>query len=500
MNTQWTLEKAKKAFDEVGLILKAKVYKNTKEHMEYECKECGFIGTKPLTKVNHRKQGCKICGKAKGAKSRRMTIDELKEKFVTLEAELITTEYHKRDLPLKFKCLLCDDIGERTYASVFNSKLACLSCGHKLKIKNKTKYTIEVAKKVFLEIGLELLEEHYLSFHEDMKYRCLDCDYKGEKSLSVAKAEKGCPKCAGIIPLTYDEVKDLFNEFELNLEEEEYINARTGMKYTCLKCGKQGTKTADSLKAGKGCKGCSTIETSTNQRLPYEVVKTLVESIGWTLLSRSYEGNSKKLHMKCEKGHDVFTNLNNVRNGKRCKKCSGLESPSLEERISVFFNLNLDLIEKEYKNGNTPLKYKCLECGYFGDKTWKSARNGFGCLACSPSSIGEERIANWLKLNNIPHKRQFRIAECRNKKTLPFDFAILNKEDQLVKLIEFDGEQHFTARDYFGGEKAFIKRQENDKIKDIFCLNNNLSLLRISFLEVNQIEGILDKELGLINI
>lgn len=129
MDTQWTLEKAKKAFDEVGLILKAKFYKNTKEHMEYECKECGFIGTKQLTKVNYRKQGCKICGKAKGAKSRRMTIDELKEKFVTLEAELITTEYHKRDLPLKFKCLLCDEIGERTYASVFNSKLACLSCG-----------------------------------------------------------------------------------------------------------------------------------------------------------------------------------------------------------------------------------------------------------------------------------------------------------------------------------------------------------------------------------
>ncbi|MCP1158182.1 hypothetical protein [Bacillus infantis] len=491
MDIKWTLEKAKKAFDEVGLILKETEYKNTKEYMEYECKQCGFVGTKQLTKVHHRKQGCKICGKAKGAKSRRVSIDQLKEKFAELEAELLSTEYEKKDLPLKFKCLLCEEIGERTYASVFNSKLACLECGHKLRIMNKTKHTIEDANDIFLSLGLELLEDKYVSSNKEMKYRCLDCNYEGIKSLTVAKTKKGCPKCAGIIPLEFEEVKELFFDFDLRLEEEVYINARTGMKYTCLKCGKQGTKTTDSLKAGKGCKGCSTIETSTKQRLPYDTVKKLVENIGWTLISESYKGNQKKLHMKCDKEHDVFINLNNFRNGKRCIKCSGMESPSLEDRKAEFLKLNLELLEEDYKNSKTPLKYRCLECDYIGEKTWKSARNGFGCLACSPSSMGEERIANWLILNDIPHKRQFRIAECRNKKTLPFDFAILDSKEQLVKLIEFDGEQHFNSRDFFGGEVAFLKRQENDQIKNKFCHENKIELIRISYLEVNNIEIIL---------
>ncbi|RIW28665.1 hypothetical protein D3H55_21050 [Bacillus salacetis] len=175
MDTQWTHEKAKKAFDEVGLTLKSAEYKNTKEPMEYECKACGHNGTKPLTKVHHRKQGCSSCGKAKGAKSRRMSIDDLKRIFMDKEAELLSDEYYKRNSPLEFKCLLCEEVGERSYASVKNSKLACLSCGHQLRIQNKTKHSIEEARKVFLELGLELMEEKYSSFDTDMKYKCLDC-------------------------------------------------------------------------------------------------------------------------------------------------------------------------------------------------------------------------------------------------------------------------------------------------------------------------------------
>jgi hypothetical protein len=83
--------------------------------------------------------------------------------------------------------------------------------------------------------------------------------------------------CAGIIPLTFDEVNKMFNEYELKLEETEYVNARTGMKYTCLRCGYQGSKSADNLKKSKGCKGCATIENSNNQRTPYHEVKKIIE-------------------------------------------------------------------------------------------------------------------------------------------------------------------------------------------------------------------------------
>lgn len=73
---------------------------------------------------------------------------------------------------------------------------------------------------------------------------------------------------------------------------------------------------------------------------------------------------------------------------------------------------------------------------------------------------------------------------CKNKTSLRFDFCTYSEEDK-IKLIEFDGIQHFKPFKRFGGEEGFIKRQERDKIKDIFCINNNIPLLRIRYDEID---------------
>ena len=56
--------------------------------------------------------------------------------------------------------------------------------------------------------------------------------------------------------------------------------------------------------------------------------------------------------------------------------------------------------------------------------------------------------------------------------------------------IEYDGEQHFKPLKHFGGEKDLTERQENDKIKTNYCLENKISLLRIRYDE--DIEQALD--------
>jgi hypothetical protein len=48
--------------------------------------------------------------------------------------------------------------------------------------------------------------------------------------------------------------------------------------------------------------------------------------------------------------------------------------------------------------------------------------------------------------------------------------------------IEFDGEQHFREHKLWGEEKL-IKTQTNDQIKNIFCIENNIKLIRIKFNE-----------------
>lgn len=57
--------------------------------------------------------------------------------------------------------------------------------------------------------------------------------------------------------------------------------------------------------------------------------------------------------------------------------------------------------------------------------------------------------------------------------------------------IEFDGEQHYIPKDYFGGEKRLLETQINDKIKNEYCKENNIRLIRIKYDQ--KIENILNK-------
>ena len=64
-------------------------------------------------------------------------------------------------------------------------------------------------------------------------------------------------------------------------------------------------------------------------------------------------------------------------------------------------------------------------------------------------------------------------------------------------LIEYDGRQHFEISEYFGGYEGFINTKIRDTIKNIYCRNNNIDLLRIPYWEFDNIENILIDKLNL---
>lgn len=77
------------------------------------------------------------------------------------------------------------------------------------------------------------------------------------------------------------------------------------------------------------------------------------------------------------------------------------------------------------------------------------------------------------------------------KKQLPFDFAIF-KKDQLISLIEYDGEQHFKPVEIFGGEEGFKNQKMRDEVKDAYCIENEIPLLRIAYFDFDRIDEILN--------
>ena len=77
------------------------------------------------------------------------------------------------------------------------------------------------------------------------------------------------------------------------------------------------------------------------------------------------------------------------------------------------------------------------------------------CGLCSHKhSKGEEKIISILSELNIDFEVEKTFNDCINPKTqrkLPFDFYLPNYNT----CIEYDGEQHFEPKQYFGGEETF---------------------------------------------
>ena len=106
---------------------------------------------------------------------------------------------------------------------------------------------------------------------------------------------------------------------------------------------------------------------------------------------------------------------------------------------------------------------------------------GNGCPQCQESK-GERQVRQWLENKNIIYTYQKTFKDCKYIKVLPFDFYI----SKYHACIEYDGKQHFEPVDFAGrGEEwalqQFEKTQYHDKIKNQYCKNNNITLLRIPY-------------------
>lgn len=93
------------------------------------------------------------------------------------------------------------------------------------------------------------------------------------------------------------------------------------------------------------------------------------------------------------------------------------------------------------------------------------------------NSKGEKQISEILEKLNIKFKREYKFDNCKNINVLSFDFYLPDYNF----CIEYDGKQHYEPNDFFGGINSFEKIKHNDKIKNEYCKNNNIHLIRIRY-------------------
>ena len=194
----------------------------------------------------------------------------------------------------------------------------------------------------------------------------------------------------------------------------------------------------------------------------------------------------------------------------RVKSCGCLTKDSARNNIVDITNQKFGMLTV-IKRVDKPAYITCemgawwlcrCDCGNEKIASYGSLKSGTvkscGCLI----SNGERLIREILIKNNVIFETQFQFNDLVSPITnrhLKFDFAIFNRFRELYCLIEFDGNQHYYgtrfSNDSAVNKEKFERLKLYDHLKNSYCLEHNIRLLRIPFFDLNNIEMILDKNL-----
>jgi len=268
----------------------------------------------------------------------------------------------------------------------------------------------------------------------------------------------------------------------------EYENMR---QYINIICPKHGifNQQISMHKIGQGCPGCKKDKLSQHWSHNINDVKEKFIKIHGDKYDYSnfveYIGTDVHIDIKCYK-HGLFKQTpHNHLNGQGCPECFK-EIKNKEKRLGLenFIEMSNKVHKKIYNydcviytTNKSKIKIICPNHGYFYQRP-NNHLMGEGCPHCKISK-GEKEIMSYLSTNNVIYIHEKIFDDCVYKNKLPFDFYL----PEYNTCIEYDGIQHFESIDFFGGISVLKDTKKRDKIKNEYCENNNIKLLRIKYTE-----------------
>lgn len=255
----------------------------------------------------------------------------------------------------------------------------------------------------------------------------------------------------------------------------EYKNNKTKVKITCSTHGVFEQTPGNHINKKSGCPSCVKLKKYTTQEFINKAKKIHEEKYDYSLVN--YVNSRTKIKIICPK-HGVFKQSPAIHlYGIGCLDCSGKNKRTVEEFVKEAKKIHgekYDYSLVEYNNGDSKVKIICPTHGVF-KQTPRNHLHNQQCPICNISK-GELFIKNFLEENKITYKQQYSFPTCKYKYILRFDFYLPDHN----LCIEYDGIQHFKPVDYFGGVKALNESKKRDEIKNNFCENNNIKLIRIN--------------------
>lgn len=239
------------------------------------------------------------------------------------------------------------------------------------------------------------------------------------------------------------------------------------------------------------CKKCQSIRKSEsarnadkgNKKYYYNRLVEYCKQHGGIVLEDEWTRAKDQYHFKCGNSeHPIFvTTADALYSGEHwCPYCSGRAGDFQSELATLCKEKDGELLS-EYKGAGNYVTVRCNKHNYIWNILPNNIKKGRWCPICN-MGFNEKVVWDYLKNMQCNFDIQYEFDDLigENNEKLRYDFGILNKNDELVYLVEVDDEEHKDR--HLGNSPRQIQRQkaiQRDKIKDKYCVDNNIPLYRM---------------------
>ena len=373
---------------------------------------------------------------------RRITYDKIRRAFEERGYKLLSTEDVNCNTKLAYICLKHQNMGIQYIDwAHFSRGKGCKYCGQENKRNGREKNLEDYNAKELVESkGLEFVKITRENSKLCIYYICPKHRYAGIQKTSLESIRRmtvGCPYCIGRNKTTESFKKELFNINPNIRVKGEYIDAKTPIECECLIDHTIWFPIPNRVLCGYGCPECGRIASNKNST----------------------------------KSNDMFVCQLNA--------------------------INPDIIPlQEYIQAKIPIWVMCKKCGYKWQATPDHLLHSGCCPECS-ATPNEIKLGNILTDLGYTIERQKKYDDCRDQLPLPFDIYI----QELNILVEYDGEQHYMPVNFGGisdeeAEENLLKVQYHDAIKNEYCKNHDIPLIRVPYWEKHNIKEFIIMQLN----
>lgn len=406
----------------------------------------------------------------------------------------ITTKYIDGDHKVGCQCIKCGYEWDAFPYSLLSGNTSCKPCRlekrklpYEDKIKNLSNYK---CSKIF-----DFLGEEYINSVCFIKIKCKTCGYEHSVRYQDLPKLQSCIQCTRNNQLTTEEIflKRFYNENPHAKDiilKSKFINNSTKIDCECKICGYTwSNRPIDLLE--HGCRLCSAKERNGKYAIGYEECKKQVhEKFPHIKFVNKVNKKTEMTTFLCTKHNVSFeSSVQEILLTKTsgCPECYSerikerllCNTDEFKKKLSKLTN-SLEIIS-EYVDSHTPIKVRCVNCGYEYEIPPDRLIQTPTCQNCGDSiSYPNKYIRAFMKQVNVDYfEFEYSPTWANNKR-----YDVYFEKEGKKYIIEMDGQQHY--RDCFYGRVE--NQRKNDKLKNELAENNGITLIRINCMKVHKIK------------